>query len=71
LFLLYHDFYRYGCAVATAFVHGMLSSEPSDLSLLFFLWYLHSGGGKKKDVFEKGGFKSKKTGERPQWNELN
>ena len=38
--------YRYGKAVASAYVQGILTSEPRDISLLFFLWYLHSGGGK-------------------------
>ena len=36
---------RYGKATATAYVQGILTSEPHDISLLFFLWYLHSGGG--------------------------
>ena len=39
-------FCRYGKAAANAYVQGILTSEPRDLSLLFFLWYLHSGGGK-------------------------
>ena len=38
--------HRYGKAVATAYVQGILTSEPCEISLLFFLWYLHSGGGK-------------------------
>ena len=37
--------HRYGKATATAYVQGILTSEPHDISLLFFLWYLHSGGG--------------------------
>ncbi|KAK2560863.1 Amine oxidase [flavin-containing] A [Acropora cervicornis] len=37
---------RYGKAVATAYVQGILTSEPCEISLLFFLWYLHSGGVK-------------------------
>ena len=42
LFITAH---RYGKATATAYVQGILTSEPHDISLLFFLWYLHSGGG--------------------------
>ena len=40
--------HRYGKAVATAYVQGILTSEPCNISLLFFLWYLHSGGGELK-----------------------
>ena len=40
------SFFRYGKAAATAYVQGILTSEPHEISLLFFLWYLHSGGGK-------------------------
>lgn len=47
---------RYGKAVATAYVQGILTSEPCDISLLSFLWYLHSGGGVKRNIeFEGGG----------------
>jgi len=47
---------RYGKAVASAYVQGILTSEPRDISLLFFLWYLHSGGGIKRNIeFEGGG----------------
>ncbi|XP_074632141.1 amine oxidase [flavin-containing] B-like [Acropora palmata] len=47
---------RYGKAVATAYVQGILTSEPCEISLLFFLWYLHSGGGVKRNIeFEGGG----------------
>ncbi|RMX58791.1 hypothetical protein pdam_00021878 [Pocillopora damicornis] len=47
---------RYGKAAAAAYVQGILTSEPHDISLLFFLWYLHSGGGTKRNIeFEAGG----------------
>lgn len=47
---------RYAKAAATAYVQGILTSEPHDISLLFFLWYLHSGGGTKRNIeFEAGG----------------
>ncbi|XP_073248477.1 amine oxidase [flavin-containing] B-like [Porites lutea] len=46
---------RYGKAVATAYVQGILTSEPCNISLLFFLWYLHSGGGIKRNIEFKGG----------------
>ncbi|KXJ13385.1 Amine oxidase [flavin-containing] A [Exaiptasia diaphana] len=36
---------RYGRSAASGFVQGILTSEPHEVSLLFFLWYLHSGGG--------------------------
>ncbi|XP_020603468.1 amine oxidase [flavin-containing] B-like [Orbicella faveolata] len=47
---------RYGKVAAAAYVQGILTSEPHEISLLFFLWYLHSGGGTKRNIeFEEGG----------------
>lgn len=46
----------------TAFVQGVLCAEPSEVSMLYFLWYCHVNGGpfRLADV-ENGGQESKAT----------